>query len=364
MVRQRPLNSGWNGVAALTDTDLKALIRREAEQLGFSGVRIGPASLPEEIRMRLDAWLREGCHGTMNYMQRHAHLRKHPEFLVPGAQSVISVRLPYWPANAKPAEAQLADPEAAYISRYALGRDYHKVIRQRLQILANRLASITGPFTYRVFTDSAPVKEVALAAQCGLGWEGKHTLSLDRQGSWYFLGEIICDLPLQQDDATAPHCGDCTRCIDHCPTGAITAPYRVDARRCISYLTIEHHGSIPVEYRKAIGNRIYGCDDCQLVCPWNRFSTEGDQAFQPRHNLDTATLLDLFRWSEAEFLSRFEGSPIRRIGYERWQRNLAVALGNASTKPEHIQALNEKRAQSSALVQEHIDWALSQLTSN
>ena len=341
---------------------LKSLIIHEAERLGFDGVRFGPAHIPEALQTRLDAWLRDGCHGTMDYMARHADLRKHPEQLVPGACTVISVRLPYWPTNASSAEQQLANRDAAYVSRYALGRDYHKVIRNRLQRLAEHLTSVAGPFTYRAFTDSAPVKEVALAAQAGLGWEGKHTLLLDRTGSWGFLGEILCDLPLPADEPVAPHCGDCTRCLDHCPTGAITAPYRVDARRCISYLTIELHGSIPIEFRKAIGNRIYGCDDCQLVCPWNRFTAEGDPEFAPRHQLDAATLLELFSWTEDVFLKRFEGSPIRRIGYERWQRNLAVALGNAAPTPEHIRALQMKRAQSSPLVQEHIDWALMQLT--
>ena len=320
--------------------------------------------MPQAMQQRLDEWLRDGCHGTMDYMARHAELRKHPEQLVPGARTVISVRLPYWPAKAKSAEAQLSDRDAAYVSRYALGRDYHKVIRNRLQTLADHLTGTVGPFTYRAFTDSAPVKEVALATQSGLGWEGKHTLSLDRQGSWYFLGEILCDLPITYDPPIASHCGDCTQCIDHCPTGAITAPYRVDARRCISYLTIEHHGSIPVEFRKPMGNRIYGCDDCQLVCPWNRFTTAGDPAFLPRHQLDATTLLDLFAWDEATFLNRFEGSPIRRIGYERWQRNIAVALGNATPSTAHIEALKNKKAQPSPLVQEHIDWALAQLTTS
>lgn len=343
---------------------LKACVEREAAQLGFTGVRIGPACVPDSARARLDSWLHDGCHGSMDYMARHAELRKHPEHLVPGAITVISVRLPYWSANAKAADAQLSDRDAAYISRYALGRDYHKVIRQRLQALADRLTEVAGDFTYRVFTDSAPVKEVVLAEQAGLGWEGKHTLLLDRQGSWFFLGEIICDLPLAQDKPAEPHCGDCTRCIDFCPTRAITAQYRVDARRCISYLTIENRGAIPVEFRKAIGNRIYGCDDCQIVCPWNRFTPEGDTEFAPRHQLDAATLLDLFAWDEDTFLSRFEGSPIRRIGYERWQRNLAVALGNASPTPEHVRILTEKNTQSSPLVQEHIDWALMQLTAS
>ena len=346
-------------------TDLaavKSLIVDEAAKLGFADTRLGPARVSEKERAGLDAWLRDGCHSTMAYMQRHAELRQHPDQLVPGALTVISVRLPYWPADAQDAQTQLTTPNAAYISRYALGRDYHKVIRNRLQTLANRLTTVAGAFTYRVFTDSAPVMEVALATQAGLGWKGKHTLALDRQGSWFFLGEILCDLPLAHDDAITPHCGDCTRCLDHCPTGAITAPYRVDARRCISYLTIEHAGPIPVEFRKAMGNRIYGCDDCQLVCPWNRFSPQGDPEFRPRHQLDSATLPALFAWSESEFLSRFEGSPIRRIGFERWQRNLAVALGNTSPTEENIRALHERSAQSSPLVQEHIDWALQQLT--
>lgn len=348
--------------ASIDPAALKALIIHEAEQLGFSGVRIGPARIPAAEQQRFDTWLHDGCHGSMDYMARHAELRKQPAKLVPNALTVISVRLPYWQADAHAADAQLADKDAAYVSRYALGRDYHKVIRNRLQTLADRLTAVAGPFTYRAFTDSAPVKEVVLATQSGLGWEGKHTLALDRQGSWFFLGEIFCDLPIPVDEAIAPHCGDCTHCIDHCPTGAITEPYRVDARRCISYLTIENKGAIPVEFRKAIGNRIYGCDDCQLVCPWNRFTPAGDRAFQPRNDLDGATLLALFQWTESEFLSRFEGSAIRRIGYQSWQRNIAVALGNATPSDAHIHALQEKNAQSSPLVREHIDWALSQLT--
>lgn len=347
----------------LTDpAALKSLIINEARNLGFTSTRIGPARIATSTQARFAQWLKDGCHGSMDYMERHAELRQHPAQLVPGALTVISVQLPYWPATAQPAETQLADRDAAYVSRYALGRDYHKVIRNRLQTLAERLTAVAGPFVYRAFTDSAPIKEVALATQAGLGWEGKHTLALDRQGSWFFLGEILCDIPLPEDRAIEPHCGDCTRCIDHCPTAAITAPYRVDARRCISYLTIEHRGAIPVEFRKAMGNRIYGCDDCQLVCPWNRFSPEGDPVFQPRHQLDSATLRELLSWSEDDFLKRFEGSPIRRIGYECWQRNIAVALGNASPSAEHIAALEKQKAQSSPLVREHIDWALAQLT--
>lgn len=347
----------------MTETNqLKALIVREAESLGFSGVRIGPAKITTATQARFDAWLQAGYHGSMEYMVRHAELRKNPAQMVPGALSVISVRLAYWPTRAQPAETQLADHDAAYVSRYALGRDYHKVIRSRLQTLADRLTAVAGPFIYRACTDSAPVKEVALAAQSGLGWEGKHTLLLNRDGSGFFLGEILCNLPIEADEPVASHCGDCTRCLDLCPTQAITAAYQVDARRCISYLTIEHDGSIPIEFRKAMGNRIYGCDDCQLVCPWNRFTPDGDAAFTPRHQLDSATLLELFAWTEEVFLSRFEGSPIRRIGFERWQRNIAVALGNATPSAAHIQALQNKRTQSTPLVQEHIDWALAQLT--
>ena len=344
-------------------TDLKTRIIREAERLGFSDVRIGPARIPQAVQQRLDEWLRDGCHGTMNYMARHAELRKHPEQLVPGAHTVISVRLPYWPAEAKPAAAQLADRDAAYVSRYALGRDYHKVIRNRLQTLAEHLCATVGPFTYRAFTDSAPVQEVALATQSGLGWEGKHTLSLDRQGSWFFLGEILCDLPLTHDKAIAPHCGDCTQCIDHCPTGAITAPYRVDARRCISYLTIEHHGPIPESLRPLMGNRIYGCDDCQLVCPWNRYARlTAETDFAPRHALDAPRLLDLFAWDESTFEARLAGSPIRRIGHERWLRNLAVALGNAPFAPAVIAALMARLDHPSDLVREHVRWALARQT--
>lgn len=356
-------NSGISGDVILTETaDIKSLINAEAAKLGFTSTRIGPARVAAHERARLDAWLSAGHHGSMSYMAHHAELRKDPQQLVPGALSSISVRLPYWPTNAKPAQEQLADVNAAYLSRYALGRDYHKVIRQRLQALADRLTAQLGGFNYRVFSDSAPVMEVALATQSGLGWKGKHTLSLDRCGSWYFLGEIICDLPLPYDAAISGHCGDCNSCMTHCPTGAITAAHQVDARRCISYLTIEHTGEIPVEFRQAIGNRIYGCDDCQLVCPWNRFSPEGDREFAPRHGLDAATLLELFQWQESEFLQRFEGSAIRRIGYERWQRNLAIALGNSRPSAAHIQALKDKRTQSSTLVQSHIDWALAQLT--
>jgi len=299
-------------------------------------------------------------HGTMNYMHRHADLRADPGKLHPDIFNVISVRLPYWPAGAKDSWRQLEDPNAAYVSRYALGRDYHKVIRTRLQRLAEAIAQQYGSFNYRAFTDSAPIMEVALAHQAGLGWQGKHTLSLSRTGSWYFLGELFTNLPLDIDEPIAGHCGSCQRCLEACPTQAITQPYRVDARRCISYLTIEHTGEIPEEFRKAMGNRIYGCDDCQLVCPWNQFTQSGDAEFSPRHALDQADLISLFTWSESDFLSRFEGSPIRRIGYERWQRNIAIALGNAPTDEHIVTALRHKKTHASALLITHIEWALAQ----
>ena len=342
--------------------DPRHLIEQLATELGFSGVRISPATIPDKDRAQFDAWLARNHHGSMDYMARHADLRKDPGKLFPGAVSIITVRLPYWPASAADAQTQLNNTDAAYISRYALGRDYHKVIRNRLQTLADRLIDQIGPFNYRAFTDSAPVMEVAVAAQAGLGWKGKHTLSLDRTGSWSFLGELICDLPLPPTVPIEAHCGDCTRCMDSCPTGAITEAFEVDARRCISYLTIEHKGEIPTEFRKAMGNRIYGCDDCQLVCPWNRFTTAGDTEFEQRHGLDHASLLELFAWTEQEFLDRMAGSAIRRIGYEQWQRNLSVALGNVQPSAAIIEALEQKKAHSSALVKTHIEWALAQLT--
>lgn len=360
----KPMHCGLPGGHALPNhADLRQLIKQIAAELGFSGVRISPATIPEKDRTQFNAWLARNDHGSMDYMLRHADLRQNPEKLFPGAASIISVRLDYWPGKAAAAQKQLDNPEAAYISRYALGRDYHKVIRNHLQMLADRLIDQIGPFNYRAFTDSAPVMEVAVASQAGLGWKGKHTLSLDRNGSWYFLGELICDLALAADPPIESHCGDCTRCMDSCPTGAITSAYKVDARRCISYLTIEHKGEIPIEFRKAMGNRIYGCDDCQLVCPWNRFAQEGDNEFAPRHNLDHATLLDLFSWDETTFLSKMAGSAIRRIGYEQWQRNISVALGNALPIAAIINALEHKKAHASALVKTHIEWALAQLDS-
>lgn len=307
-------------------------------------------------------WLGAGFQGEMDYMARHGVARARPAALMPEVRSLLSVRLDYLP-EATDAEANLADPRRAYISRYALGRDYHKLLRTRLQRLAERLASAVGAFTFRAYADSAPVMEVEVAKAGGLGWEGKHTLTLTRGGSWFFLGELYCDLPFPPDAPTRGHCGSCRACLDACPTGAIVAPYRLDARRCISYLTIELAGSIPVELRPLLGNRIYGCDDCQLACPWNRFAQAGARAdFLPRHGLDSASLLELFAWSEAEFLTRLEGSPIRRIGHERWLRNLATALGNAPPEAALRSALAARLDHASALVREHIQWALLRQT--
>jgi len=307
----------------------------------------------------LEAWLASGFHGEMDYMARHGMKRARPAELVPGTLRVIGLRMNYWPQADEP-QAALADGRRAYVSRYALGRDYHKVMRARLQKLAERIAE-EAPHGFRVFVDSAPVLEVALASKAGLGWRGKHTLLLDRSaGSFFFLGEIFTDLPLPVDPPVSEHCGSCRACLDACPTGAIVAPYQVDARRCISYLTIELKGAIPEELRPLVGNRIYGCDDCQLVCPWNRFaqlSAESD--FAPRHGLDRAGLVELFAWTEAEFLARTAGSPIHRIGFERWLRNLAVALGNAPSAPDVVAALEARRDDPSALVREHVAWALA-----
>ncbi len=336
-------------------------IKTWASDLGFHDARITRPSLPDEAARQLENWLAEGCHGEMGYMERHGLMRVRPTELVPGTLSIISVRMPYWPAEARDARSVLNDGSRAYVSRYALGRDYHKVVRQRLQKLADRLAAEIGEFGYRVFTDSAPVAEVALAAQAGLGWRGKHTLLLTRNaGSLFFLGELFTDLPLPEDAPGEGHCGRCTRCIDVCPTGAIVAEGKVDARRCISYLTIELNGPIPVEMRGQIGNRIYGCDDCQVFCPWNRFAVPAEQAdFAVRHGLDDVSLVELFGWDEATFVARMAGSAINRIGFERWSRNLAVGLGNAPTTDEVIGALLQRQDDPSALVREHVAWALS-----
>jgi len=343
------------GLAALA-----ASIRQWASELGFSALTIGEA-LPE-MGEGLRRWLAAGCHGDMHYMMRHAHLRMHPAELMPNVSRVISARMHYWP-DAAPAAEALANGARAYVSRYALGRDYHKTMRARLQKLADRIMRAV-PASTRVFTDSAPVFEVEFAQRSGLGWRGKHTLLIARDsprssGSYFFIGEIFIDLPLPVDAPVSSHCGSCTACLSACPTGAIIAPYRLDARRCISYLTIEHPGAIPEPLRPLIGNRIYGCDDCQLVCPWNRHTPQSaEKDFAVRNGLDHASLVSLFAWSEAEFLQRTAGSPIRRIGYERWLRNIAVALGNAPRSPERDAALRARAEDSSALVREHVSWAL------
>lgn len=335
-------------------------IRELAGEAGFQRFGISDIDLSAD-EAHLRDWLAQGLYGSMDWMARHGDKRSRPAELIPGTLRVISVGLDYGREHEQ-AWQTLADGERAYVARYALGRDYHKLMRNRLQKLAERIAGLVGPFGHRVFVDSAPVLERALARNAGLGWIGKHTCLIDRDGgSWFFLGEIYIDLPLPVDAPASAHCGTCTRCIDVCPTGAITAPYRLDARRCISYLTIEHDGPIPEELRKPIGNRIFGCDDCQLVCPWNKFARRTDEPdFRVRNDLDTASLAELFAWSEEEFLQRSEGSAIRRSGHRRWLRNIAVALGNAPTTPEVIAALQSRRDSGDPLVREHVEWALAQ----
>ncbi|CAN5409110.1 tRNA epoxyqueuosine(34) reductase QueG [soil metagenome] len=337
---------------------LATQIKSWALELGFQQAGITDVNL-EQAEVRLKEWLQRGYHGEMGYMQKHGDKRSRPQELVPGTLRAISVRLDYLPPQARIVET-LQQPQIAFISRYALGRDYHKLIRKRLAKLTSRIQEQVQQYNFRVFCDSAPVLEKPLAEKAGLGWVGKHTNLINRQaGSWFFLGTIYTDLPLPIDAAVKNHCGSCHACIDICPTQAIIGPYQLDARRCISYLTIELRGSIPVELRPLMGNRIYGCDDCQLVCPWNRFAkTTDEDAFRPRHGLDSAALIDLFAWSEAEFLQRTEGSAIRRIGYECWLRNIAVALGNAPCDDNIISALTARLDFPSELVQEHVQWAL------
>jgi len=349
---------------------LAARIREWGGELGFQQVGIAGCEIGE-AEIRLMEWLARGWHGDMDYMAAHGTRRSRPDELVPGTLRVISVRMNYFPQEVRDSWEVINDGSSAYVARYAVGRDYHKVLRGRLQKLCDRIAAelehadtfsteSARRFSYRVFTDSAPVMEVELAARAGIGWRGKHTLLLNREaGSWFFLGEIYTDLPLPVDEPQPDHCGTCQRCIDICPTGAIVAPYQLDARRCISYLTIEHKGEIPEELRPLIGNRIYGCDDCQLVCPWNRFAQKADvEDFSVRDGLDGAALTALFAWSEEEFERRLEGSAIRRIGHERWLRNLAVGLGNAPTSAAVVAALEARRDHPSALVRSHVAWAL------
>ena len=344
---------------ALQLARLAAKIKAWGEALGFSAVGVSDGDL-SALEPGFFDWLDRGFHGEMHYMAAHGTKRTRPGELEPGTVRVISATMDYLPAAAADAHAVLAAGDSAYVARYALGRDYHKVLRNRLQTLAARIADVV-PHRYRVFTDSAPVLEVPLAARAGLGWRGKHTLLLNRtRGSWFFLGEIYTDLPLPVDVPASGHCGRCTACLDVCPTRAIVAPYEVDARRCISYLTIELKGSIPVDLRPLIGNRIYGCDDCQLACPWNRFARPATVPdFDVRHGLDRARLVDLFAWSEADFNERLAGSPIRRIGHIRWLRNIAVALGNAPSSPEVLAALGARLNHPSGLVREHVAWALA-----
>jgi epoxyqueuosine reductase len=344
-------------------TDFAALardIKVWGAELGFQRVGIADCELGEAETRLLD-WVGKGFHGDMEYMARHGTKRTRPSELIPGTLRVIAARMNYLP-KARDADEVLADATRAFVSRYALGRDYHKLMRSRMQRLADRIGEEIGEFRYRVFTDSAPVMEVELAEKAGLGWRGKHTLLLNREaGSYFFLGEIYTDLPLPVDEAQTDHCGTCRKCLDICPTRAFIGPYQLDARRCISYLTIEHKGSIPEALRPLVGNRVYGCDDCQLVCPWNRFAAvSAETDFAVRNGLDHATLIELFGWSESDFHERLAGSAIHRIGYERWLRNIAVGLGNAPGSAEVMAILTSRADHESALVREHVAWALSQ----
>ncbi len=350
LARQKPLPA-----------DISQQIKQLGQDCGFQACAITTTALDQE-HVHYQRWIERHYHGEMSYMARNIDKRLAPQKLVDHTLSVICLRMDYLPQPSEQSIALLDHPHKAYISRYALGRDYHKLIRKRLQQMANRLTDLIGDFGYRVFTDSAPVLEKALAARAGLGWRGKHSNLIDRErGSWFFLGEIFTDLPLPSDAPVEPHCGDCSACIDKCPTRAIVEPYVVDARRCISYLTIEHHSAIPLEFRRAIGNRIYGCDDCQLYCPWNRFEKmTGETDFHARHGLDDIGLLHCFEWSEQQFLSRFEGSPIRRIGFDKWRSNIAIALGNAAFNPHIISSLQQALDGASEVLNEHILWAIAQ----
>ena len=342
-------------------SQLARRVRALAREFGFQRCGISGIELAKD-EAHLRDWLAKGLYGSMEWMARHGDKRTRPDELVPGTLRVISVGLDYGRNDSEEVWNTLAEGERAYVARYALGRDYHKLMRQRLQKLAERIQQEVGPFGHRVFVDSAPVLERALARDAGLGWIGKHTCLIDKNGgSWFFLGEIYVDLPLPIDLPAEAHCGTCTRCLDICPTQAFVAPYRLDARRCISYLTIEHEGAIPEDLRKPMGNRIFGCDDCQLVCPWNQFAKRHDEPdFRARNDLDIATLPQLFAWTEQEFMQRTEGSAIRRSGHERWLRNIAVALGNAPGSDTVLNALASRRDDGSALVREHVAWALQQ----
>jgi len=351
-------------LSAIQLQSLAADIKRWGRELGFQQVGISDVQLTED-EQHLVKWLEQSFHGDMEYMQRHGTKRSRPAELIPGTLRVISVRMDYWPVTARNAHDALEDQTHGYVARYALGRDYHKVLRSKLAALGERINTEINQgelhqHQYRAFVDSGPILEKALARNAGLGWIGKHTNLINRDaGSWFFLGELLTNLPLPTDPVASNHCGTCTACIEVCPTRAIVAPYKLDARRCISYLTIELRTSIPEEFRTAIGNRIYGCDDCQLFCPWNKFATPTDESdFTPRHRLDSSSLIELFAWGEDDFLNRTQGSAIRRIGYECWLRNIAVALGNAPTSDAIIAALNNRVNHPSVLVREHVDWAL------
>ncbi len=343
--------------------ELGRRIKAWGRDLGFQQVGITDTDLSLAER-RLMHWLSLGRHGGMSYMARHGRKRSRPAELEPGTLRVISARMDYLPQPMASMCTQLEEPLNAFISRYALGRDYHKLMRKRLQGLALRISELTGGFGYRVFVDSAPVLEKPLAQKAGLGWIGKHTNVINKQaGSWFFLGEIYTDLPLPADPPAEDHCGSCSACIDICPTRAIVAPYQLDARLCISYLTIEHRGSIPTSLRPLLGNRIYGCDDCQLVCPWNRFAGLSEETdFLPRQGLDSSQLVELFAWDEADFLRRTEGSAIRRIGHPSWLRNIAVALGNAPDTPQLREALTARAEHDNEIVREHVRWAMKRQT--
>ena len=340
---------------------LLAEIKTWALELGFADVGVSNLEL-SDAEQHLIEWLDKGFHGTMSYMQRHGLKRSRPRQLIPGTVSILSLRMDYLPESQDKAIEVLQRADQAYVSRYALGRDYHKLIRQRLNKLALRIQDSLDGVEYRVFTDSAPVMEKPIAKKAGLGWVGKHSNLLNREaGSWFFLGEIYLNFALPESTARQNHCGECTSCIEVCPTQAIVEPYVVDARRCISYLTIENDGDIPLPLRSLMGNRIYGCDDCQLFCPWNRFATLDTRSdFQSRHQLDSSSLRDLFSWTEADFMKRFEGSAIRRIGYHNWLRNIAVALGNANKTMDNLTALQSRQQHPDARVREHIDWAIMQ----
>ncbi|BFI95562.1 MAG: tRNA epoxyqueuosine(34) reductase QueG [Rhodanobacter sp.] len=357
---QRALPAYNARMPAIDYANLARDIKQWARELGFAETGISGVALGED-EQHLQRWLADGHHGEMEYMARHGAKRARPAELEPGTQRVISVRMDYVPPGTRNAWDVIRDGEAGYVARYALGRDYHKLIRHRLQKLAERIHGAVGDFGYRAYVDSAPVLEKALARNAGLGWIGKHTVLINRRaGSYFFLGELYTDLPLPVDEAASAHCGSCTRCIEVCPTQAILAPYKLDARRCISYLTIELRGSIPEELRAPMGNRIFGCDDCQLVCPWNKFAQDAAEPdFAPRHRLDGAKLVELFAWDEDEFLKRTEGMAIRRTGHEGWLRNIAVALGNAPRSAAVRDALNARAGHPSPIVREHVAWALA-----